>query len=122
MPIYTIGMMYTDPSADIYLREISELTGGIYYSTSDTTMLNEAFGKIKYNAEKGTLITARTGAYIDSTLHKIFRVCFLMEILLVNGARPFLTRGIYWLLFGLGLMSFTWCVTFKDSYHGTREV
>lgn len=160
VPIYTIGMMYTDPSADIYLREISELTGGVYYSTSDTTMLNEAFGKIKYNAEKGTLITARTGAYIDSTLHKIFRVCFLsilalfmalalgimfdnkylvkgmligaflgggmgsllMEILLVNGARPFLTRGIYWLLFGLGLMSFTWCVTFKDSYHGTREV
>ncbi len=70
-------MFLKDPSADIYLREISELTGGVYYSTSDTTMLNEAFGKIKYNAEKGTLITARTGAYIDSTLHKIFRVCFL---------------------------------------------
>ncbi len=73
---------------------------------------------------KGMLIGAFLGGGMGSLLMEILLVngALLMEILLVNGARPFLTRGIYWLLFGLGLMGFTWCVTFKDSYHGTREV
>ena len=83
IPIYTIGMMYTDPSAETYLQEIATLTGGTYYSTSDTTMLNEVFGKIRYNEEKGTIITARTGAYAGSSLHKVLRVLFLLIIALL---------------------------------------
>ena len=158
-PIYTIGMMYADPSQDAYLQEIARLTGGTYYATEDTAMLSEVFEQIRYNAEKGTIVTMRTGAYIESTLHAVLRICFLTilallmalalgimfdnkylvkgmmigaliggltgsiltELFFTRGMHPYLVRGIYWLCFGLGLMTFTWCVTFKDNYHGTRE-
>ena len=160
IPIYTIGMMYTDPSSETYLQEIASLTGGTYYSTSDTTMLNEVFGKIQYNEEKGTIITARTGAYAGSALHKVLRIIFLIvlallialalgimfdnkylvkgmllgafvgglvgsclaEKLFIDGWLGTLTRLVYWLCMGVSLMSFTWSVTFKDTYHGTRSV
>lgn len=159
IPIYTIGMMYTDSSKDAYLHEIAELTGGVYYATQDTAMLNEVFDQIRYNAEKGTLVTMRTGAYVESAFHAALRICFLTilallmalalgimfdnkylvkgmmigamiggltgsvltEIFFSSGMHPYLVRGIYWICFGLGLMTFTWCITFKDSYHGTRE-
>lgn len=159
IPIYTIGMMYADPSKDAYLNEISELTGGVYYATQDTAMLNEVFEQIKYNAEKGTIVSMRTGAYVESTLHVVLRIGFLTilavlmalalgimfdnkylvkgmligamiggligsiltEVYFSKGMHPYLVRGIYWICFGLGLMTFTWCVTFKDNYHGTRE-
>ena len=159
IPIYTIGMMYTDPTAEAYLQEIANLTGGVYYSTSDTTMLNEVFSKIQYDEQKGTIITPRTGAYADSTLHKVLRVIFLMivsvlmalalgimfdnkylvkgmvigaliggivgsllvEHLFVGEMAPVLVRLVYWFFIGIGLMSFTWCITFKDNYHGTRS-
>lgn len=158
IPIYTIGMMYTDSSSETYLQEIATLTGGTYYSTSDTTMLNEVFGKIRYNEEKGTIITPRTGAYAASSLHKVLRVIFLMVIsmlislglgimfdnkylvkgmiigafiggliggciaekLFIDGWIGILVRLTYWLFIGVSLMSFTWSVTFKDNYHGTR--
>lgn len=158
IPIYTIGMMYTDPSSETYLQEIATLTGGTYYSTSDTTMLNEVFGKIRYNEEKGMIITPRTGAYAASSLHKVLRVLFLMVIsmlialglgimfdnkylvkgmligafiggliggciaekLFIDGWIGILVRLAYWLFVGVSLMSFTWSVTFKDNYHGTR--
>ena len=152
--------MYTDPSAETYLQEIAALTGGTYHSTSDTTMLNEVFGKIRYNEEKGTIITARTGAYAGSSLHKVLRVLFLLiialllafalgimfdnkylvkgmligaligglagsllaEKLFIDGWMGVLVRLTYWVCLGVSLMSFTWCVTFKDHYHGTRTV
>lgn len=159
IPVYTIGMMYEDPTAESYLQEIASLTGGTYFSTSDTTMLKEVFGKIQYKEEKGTIITPRTGAYVDSTLHKVLRVVFLIgmsiamavalgimfdnkylvkgmvvgalvggfigglltEYLFLNGFTPVIVRLIYWFFVGVSMMSFTWCVTFKDTYHGTRS-
>ncbi len=157
--VYTIGMMYADAQAESYLQEIADLTGGIYYSTSDTTMLKEAFGSIQYAQEKGTIMSPRTGAYADSTLHKGLRVLFLTalamlmalalgimfdnkylakgmaigafisgligslltEYLFVGGVSPVLVRLVYWSFIGVGMMSFTWSVSFKDSYHGTRS-
>ncbi|MBE6022626.1 MAG: VWA domain-containing protein [Cellulosilyticum sp.] len=158
IPVYTIGMMYTDPSAEAYLQEIAQLTDGVYYSTSDTTMLNEVFSMIQYDEQKGTIITPRTGAYIESSLHKVLRVVFLIGIALLmalglgimfdnkylvkgmligalisggisgllaenlftNGLSSPIVRLVYWFFIGVGLMSFTWCITFKESYHGTR--
>ena len=151
--------MYANPTADAYLQDIANLTGGTYYSTSDTTMLNEVFSMIEYNEEKGTIITPRTGAYIDSTLHKILRIVFLMSItiliaialgimfdnkylvkgmvigaliggligsvlaenMFVGDIWPTIARLIYWIFVGLGMMSFTWCITFKDEYRGIRK-
>lgn len=159
IPVYTIGMMYEDPSAESYLQEIAGLTGGIYYSTSDTTMLKEAFSSIQYIEEKGTLISPRTGAYAESTLHKVLRVVFLTGISIVmalalgimfdnkylvkgmvigaliggligsllaeyfflRDVSSVLVRLIYWFFVGMSMMSFTWSVTFKESYHGTRS-
>lgn len=80
IPIYTIGMMETNSNAEAYLKEIAELTEGVYYNTSDTTMLKEVFGKIEYNEEKGTIISARTGSYMASTMHQVLRVVFLVVI------------------------------------------
>lgn len=83
IPIYTIGMMYTEPSADAYLHEIATLTGGKCYSTSDTTMLKEAFGQIRYQDEKGVLLSARTGIYMSSPLYKGLRIAFLTALALL---------------------------------------
>lgn len=159
IPIYTIGMMYGDPSAESYLQEIAQLTQGKYYSTSDTTMLKEVFGKIKYNEEKGTIMTNRTGAYAASTLHSVLRVVFLValallmalglgimfdnkylvqgmllgaliggliggllvEKLLLGDVPAVIVRAIYWFFVSVSLMSFTWCITFKENYRGTRQ-
>ncbi|MBP3886770.1 MAG: VWA domain-containing protein [Cellulosilyticum sp.] len=159
IPVYTIGMMYEDPTAESYLQEIANLTGGTYFSTSDTTMLKEVFGMIEYIEEKGTIITPRTGAYAESSLHKVLRVIFLIgmsiamavalgimfdnkylvkgmvvgalvggfigslltEYLFLSGYAPVIVRLIYWFFVGVSMMSFTWCVAFKDSYHGTRS-
>lgn len=158
IPIYTIGMMNTESLAGNYLQSIAALTGGTYYSISDTAILDEVFGSIQYDAEKGTIISPRTGAYIESRLHQGLRVVFLTIIsvlialalgimfdnkylvkgMMIGGfiggmvasllAEYFFTRGIsaalvrliYWFFVGVGLMSFTWCITFKNQYHGTK--
>lgn len=158
IPIYTIGMMNTDASKEEYLKEIAQLTGGVYYSTSDTTMLKEVFGMIEYNEEKGNLMSARTGSYAESTLLQVLRVIFLTiiamfialalgimfdnkylvkgimigaliggligsvltEKMFLQDTMPELVRLVYWFFVGLGLMSFTWSVTFKEKYYGTR--
>ena len=78
MPIYTIGMMYNAPDTISYLQTISELTDAVCYDTSDTTMLKEAFGKISYNEEKGTIVTAGSGAYMTSKFYKGLRIAFLV--------------------------------------------
>ena len=159
MPVYTIGMMYNNPDTIQYLEKIAELTEGVCYDTSDTTMLKEVYGKISYNEDKGTMITARSGAYVDSMVYKVMRIAFLMivglfvalglgimfdnkylvkgmivgsivgglvgslilEFVMATMELTFLARFYFWGAFGAGLMAFTWCVTFKDSYHGTRE-
>lgn len=158
IPIYTIGMMNTESLSGNYLQSIAALTGGTYYSISDTAILDEVFGSIQYDAEKGTIISPRTGAYIESRLHQGLRVVFLTIIsvlialalgimfdnkylvkgMMIGGfiggmvasllAEYFFTRGIsaalvrliYWFFVGVGLMSFTWCITFKNQYHGTK--
>ena len=158
IPIYTIGMMNTESLSGNYLQSIAALTGGTYYSISDTAILDEVFGSIQYDAEKGTIISPRTGAYIESRLHQGLRVVFLTIIsvlialalgimfdnkylvkgMMIGGfiggmvasllAEYFFTRGIsaalvrliYWFFVGIGLMSFTWCITFKNQYHGTK--
>ncbi|MEE1072816.1 MAG: vWA domain-containing protein [Cellulosilyticum sp.] len=158
IPIYTIGMMNTESLSGNYLQSIAALTGGTYYSISDTAILDEVFGSIQYDAEKGTIISPRTGAYIESRLHQGLRVVFLTIIsvlialalgimfdnkylvkgMIIGGliggmvasllAEYFFTRGIsaalvrliYWFFVGIGLMSFTWCITFKNQYHGTK--
>lgn len=158
IPIYTIGMMNTESLSGNYLQSIAALTGGTYYSISDTAILDEVFGSIQYDAEKGTIISPRTGVYIESRLHQGLRVVFLTIIsvlialalgimfdnkylvkgMMIGGfiggmvasllAEYFFTRGIsaalvrliYWFFVGVGLMSFTWCITFKNQYHGTK--
>lgn len=160
IPVYTIGMMYTDPSAESYLQEIADMTEGKYYSTSDTTMLKEVFNKIRYNAEKGTLVSPRTGAYMASSLHQILRIVFLVIIALMIALalgimfdNKYLVRGmmigalvggiigsvlteklfvaevpapvvraIYWGCVGLALMSFTWCITFREDQSRSRQI
>lgn len=159
IPVYTIGMMYNNPETIAYLERIAELTDGVCYNTSDTTMLKEVFGKISYNEDKGTMITARSGAYIGSTVYKALRIGFLvivslfmalglgimfdnkylvkgmiigsllggllgslvLELMMVGGGLDLVARLYFWGIFGAGLLAFTWCVQFKDSYHGTRE-
>lgn len=61
---------------------------------------------------KGMMIGAMIGGLSGSILTEMF---------FSSGMHPYFVRGIYWICFGLGLMTFTWCINFKDSYHGTRE-
>ena len=159
IPIYTIGMMYGDPQAEQYLVDIATLTGGEHYSTSDTTMIAGAFGKIRYAEGKRELMTERSDEKAEEPLYMILRVGFLallaflmalalgilfdnrflakglmlggtlggliggiiVEGLFAQGITPYIVRLGYWLVFGLCLVMFTGLITFKDSYHGTRE-
>lgn len=159
IPIYTIGMMYGDNSAEQYLIDIANLTGGQHYSTSDTTMIAGAFGQIRYDEGKRELMTERSDEKAEVALYMVLRVGFLtilaflmalalgimfdnrflakglmiggtlggliggivVEMLFKQGTTPYMVRLGYWLMFGLCLATFTGLITFKDSYHGTRE-
>lgn len=159
IPIYTIGMMYGDNTAEQYLIDIAHLTGGQHYSTSDVTMLSGAFGQIHYEEEEREIVTERSDEKAESVLYMLLRIgaltvlSFLMalalgmmfdnrflakgfmiggtlggllggiivETLFKQGTTPYIVRLGYWLMLGLCLVAFTGLVTFKDSYHGTRE-
>lgn len=159
IPIYTIGMMYGDNTAEQYLIDIASLTGGQHYSTSDATMISGAFGQIRYEEKERELMTARLDEKSEAVLYMLFRIglltilSFLMalalgimfdnrflakglmiggvlggliggiivETLFKQGTTPYIVRLGYWLMLGLCLVAFTGLVTFKDSYHGTRE-
>lgn len=159
IPIYTIGMMYGDNTAEQYLIDIANLTGGQHYSTSDVTMISGAFGQIRYDEGRRELMTKRSDEKAEVALYMILRIglltvlAFLMalalgimfdnrflakgfmiggtlggllggiivETLFKQGTTPYIVRLGYWLMFGLCLVAFTGLITFKDSYHGTRE-
>ena len=61
---------------------------------------------------KGMLIGSLIGGLIGS---------IVMEKMMAGDGIIALARLSYWLLLGIGLMTFTWCINFKDSYHGTRH-
>ena len=62
---------------------------------------------------KGLMIGGSIGALIGGAS---------MEVLFKEETTGWLIRGGYWVVFGICLLAFTGVVTFKDSYHGTREV
>ena len=45
----------------------------------------------------------------------------VMVLMMAGGTIDLLARLYYWGFIGAALMAFTWCIEFKDSYHGTRE-
>ena len=61
---------------------------------------------------KGLMIGGTLGGLIGG---------IVVEMLFKQGTTPYMVRLGYWLMFGLCLATFTGLITFKDSYHGTRE-
>lgn len=60
---------------------------------------------------KGMMIGGFIGGMVASLLAEYF---------FTRGISAALVRLIYWFFVGIGLMSFTWCITFKNQYHGTK--
>ncbi|MHB8061426.1 MAG: vWA domain-containing protein, partial [Ruminiclostridium sp.] len=78
--IHTVGMMIEDIKGTDLLNNISDETGGNYYSVKDPEELTNVFQKIYMNKDRRLLVDRRNGKTVHNDAYTFLRILFITII------------------------------------------
>lgn len=78
--IHTVGMMKEDINGTDLLKNISDETGGNYYSVKNPDELTSVFQKIYMNKDKRLLVDRRNGKAVHNLTYTFLRILFITII------------------------------------------